>query len=120
MLYTAQYRYSGQDRIDITVKGNHVVGKLYAPTWDMVMGLKNGKISEAEYTSTYYKMLCDRWDNKDYRETTLRLVDMVTGSQPRDLTFVCFCPTGNFCHRYLLVKWFQHNWNILYGGERKI
>lgn len=125
MIYTAQYRYSGQDRIDITVKGNHIVGKLYAPTWDMIMGLKNGKIIEDQYTQMYYKMLCDRWENKDYRETTLSLVDMVTtGSQsvghPRGITFVCFCPAENFCHRYLLVKWFQHNWNVPYGGERSL
>ncbi len=126
MIYTAHYRYNGPDRVDITVKGEHIVGKLYAPTWYMVMGLKHGRINEAEYTQQYYEMLCDRFNNDDNMQTTtLNMIDMVTtGSKsvghPRELTFVCFCRSGAFCHRYLLVRWLQHNWNLIkYGGERR-
>ena len=113
MLYTAQYRYSGQDRLDITVKGNSPAGKIYAPTWDMVSWLKKGKISEGQYTESYYKMLLERWEVAG--SEMLNLVEMV---KDRDLTVVCFCPSGNFCHRHLLVKFFQHNWDVVYGGER--
>ena len=115
MLYTAQYRYPGEDRLDITVKGGCIAGKLYAPTWDMVTGIKRGKLSEKEYTKKYYELLVERW--YDRRDEMQRLVDMV---KDRDITLVCFCPANTFCHRYLLVKFFQHNWNVAYGGERKI
>jgi hypothetical protein len=113
MLYTAQYRYPGQDRLDITVKGNCPAGKIYAPTWEMVRGLKAGTLSEEEYTGQYYNILIDRWQRAG--SEMLNLVDMV---RDRDLTVVCFCPPGAFCHRHLLVKFLQHNWAAEYGGER--
>lgn len=40
---TAQYRYSGNDRLDITVKGNDPIGKIFAPTWEMVRLYKEYK-----------------------------------------------------------------------------
>ncbi len=124
MLYTGQYRYSGKDRIDITVKGGDIVGKLFAPTWDMVQGHKAGSVTSEEYTHRYYELLIDRWKNDycDFRATVVRLVDMATGTvvmPERDLTLVCFCAANAFCHRHLLVKWLQHNWpQTKYGGER--
>jgi hypothetical protein len=130
VLYTAQYRYPGQDRLDITVKGNDPAGKLFAPTWAMVKGVKDGTLSEAWYEETYYNLLIDRW-HKNYlgfRASLAKLVDIVKGGQecfrflygmpPRDITLVCFCPAGTFCHRHLLVKFLQHNYAVEYGGER--
>jgi hypothetical protein len=122
MIYTAQYRYSDKDRIDITVKGGDIAGKLWAPTWDMVNGWKKGNITNEQYSQKYYELLTERWNaSVDFCQSTLRLVDMVNGTKEmpaRDVTFVCFCPPGTFCHRYLLVAWLQHNWNCQYGGER--
>lgn len=115
MIYTAQYRYAGQDRLDITVKGNCPAGKEFAPTWPMVMGVKNGSMTEAEYTEQYFSLLIGRY--KADSETTINLVNMVSD---RDLTVVCFCPNGSFCHRYLLVRYLSHNWDVQYGGERNI
>lgn len=113
--------------MDITVKGKCPVGKVFAPTWDMVNQYKNAMMSEAEYTEYYYKLLLDRW-NSDYlgfRGIVERLVAMLTGTAgmppARSMTLVCFCPTGAFCHRHLLVKWLTYNYpNIQYMGERTI
>ena len=113
MLYTAQYRYPGRDRLDITVKGNCPAGKLYAPTWPMVRGIQSGHLSEEEYTGMYYNLLINRWETQG--QEMLRLVEMV---RDRDVTVVCFEPPGEFCHRHLLVKFLQHNWAVEYGGER--
>jgi len=113
MLYTAQYRYSGRDRLDITVKGNDPAGKLYAPTWAMVKGVKDGTLPESWYEETYYKLLIERWHT--HGEEMARLVDMV---KDRDITVVCFCPANTFCHRHLMVSFFKHNWQVKYGGER--
>jgi len=127
MLYTAQYRYSGQDRLDITVKGNDIAGKMFAPTWKMVTGFKNGFFTEEEYTIDYYNLLTWRWKNNEFDivNSVPRLVDIVVGGKnnmpPRDITLVCFCPANTFCHRHLLVKWLIHNWpQVQYGGERGI
>lgn len=119
MLYTAQYRYPGRDRLDITVKGNDPAGKLYAPTWNMVSRYKKKLLTDGEYAEMYYALLTERWQTH-WQEMT-RLAEMVSGTPQmpeRDITFVCFCPANTFCHRYLLVKWFQNSWSIGYGGER--
>lgn len=116
MLYTAQYRYSGQDRLDITVKGNCPAGRLYAPTWNMVMGMKKGTLSKEEYTKQYYQLLIDRWNGNGRSE--MEVLVKITKTQGRDLTVVCFCPSGTFCHRYLMVNFFKYNWDVPYGGER--
>lgn len=118
MIYTAQYRYPGKDRLDITVKGNNISGKIYAPTWNMVQGVKNKTITEAEYTKQYYELLVERWNkSKEFVEYTTYIVNTFGGIK-EDITIVCFCPSGSFCHRYLLVKFLQYNWAIEYGGER--
>ena len=114
MLYTAQYRYPGEDRFDITVKGNCQTGKLYAPTWSMVNGIKNKTLSHKDYTTQYYNLLLQRWDT--HSKDILHLVNKI---QNQDVTLVCFCPANSFCHRYLLVNFLQYNWTIEYGGERK-
>lgn len=119
MLYTAQYRYPGKDRLDITVKGNCPAGKLYAPTWKMVQGVKDGTMTEEEYTGQYYGLLIERY-NKLGSEM-IKLVEIVQGTAnmpARDVTVVCFCPAGTFCHRHLLVQFLRHNWAVEYGGER--
>jgi len=47
-LWTAQYRYPGPHRLDITVKGRDPIGKMFAPTWDMVKQYKatGGEITD--------------------------------------------------------------------------
>lgn len=117
MLYTAQYRYKGSDRLDITVKGNCIVGRLYAPSWAMVQGVKDGTLSKEDYTKQYYKLLVARWHNGFQGE--MEVMVKMTRDQGRDVTVVCFCPSGTFCHRYLMVNFFKYNWDVPYGGERK-
>jgi len=91
-LYTAHYRYSGSDRVDITVKGKDPLWSAFAPTWDMVMGIKNKTMSEAEYIKRYVAILA-------------RVPKVTWGAllQMEEATFVCFCNTSEFCHRNLLV-----------------
>jgi hypothetical protein len=93
-IYTAHYRYSGEDRVDITVKGQHPEWKLLAPTWGMVMGIKNDTMSEDEYIAKYLKMLdavpISVW-NKLFQMSTI--------------TLVCFCNKDAFCHRNILTNY---------------
>jgi hypothetical protein len=92
-VYTSQYKYDKDCRLDITVKtGIHI----FAPTWDMVMDHKDGKITDKEYTDMYYAKMRESYKhNKDYWEWLLKQDKVV---------LVCFCKPGNFCHRYLLAN----------------
>ena len=124
MLYTAQYRYPGNDRLDITVKGNNIAGKIYAPTWEMVNDWKKDTLSNDGYTAMYYELLIDRFHNmKDFKESTFRMINILCGTNDmpeRDFTVVCFCPADSFCHRHLFVNWMTYNYpQVKYGGEKK-
>lgn len=108
-VYTAHYRYSGPDRVDITVKGQDPQWKEFAPTWDMVMSHKRGSINDEEYIRRYLlildKVSCASWDR------LLRLPEV---------TFVCFCLEAAFCHRNILVNYILKAMGdrITYGGWR--
>lgn len=93
-VFTSQYRYSGPDRLDITVKGNDPIGRVFAPTWNMVNGLKSGTLSVAEYTNKYQKIL-----NASIM-SNLRVWDDILHRER--IVLVCFCPPNHFCHRHLL------------------
>jgi uncharacterized protein YeaO (DUF488 family) len=91
-VYTSQYNYNGDNRLDITVKTGWNV---FAPTWDMVMNYKDGKISQEEYTKQYYdKMRISYANRRDDWNWLLRQEEVV---------LVCFCKAGDFCHRLLLA-----------------
>lgn len=112
-LWTAQYRYPGPHRLDITVKGQDPFGKLFAPTWEMV--------------STYHKS--GRTDNdkqiyvEKYHYAILNVIKRNPGAWGKLLAMphvvlVCFCAAGEFCHRHLLVYYLQE-YGAKYNGEIK-
>ena len=109
-IYTAQYRYSGADRTDITVKGNEQNGRFFAPTWSMVMGVKQGKISEEDYVKLYTDIL--------QNSVSVESWDWFLSVPTR--TLVCFCPKDAFCHRNILVNYLTHIFGdrIKNGGFR--
>jgi len=46
IIHTAQIRYTGPDKLDITVGSAKGLGRTFAPTWNLVMGYKENKIVE--------------------------------------------------------------------------
>lgn len=105
-LYTAQFRYSGDDRLDITVRTGNPI---FAPSWEMVTGIKQETLSEFTYTEQYkavmrlsYTQNYDQWQ---------MLLD-----QP-SVTLVCYCPANTFCHRHILAKLLVEL-GATYVGER--
>jgi len=106
-VYSSNYRYNGADRLDVTMKTNNSLGKALNPgSWDLVMGYKNGKISEEQYIEKYIKRLNEAhpivWDE--------------LGKYSR-VTLVCFCRPGDFCHRVLLAKYLEEKLGANYRGE---
>ena len=82
--------------IDVTVKSGSGLGKAMAPTWAMVMGHKQGKITDAEYTAQYIpimrRALMDgKWLNE------------LLGLNVKNVCFLCYCRDGKFCHSHLLI-----------------
>ena len=117
-IYTAQYKYSGDDRMDITVKGDTPPGNILAPTWDMVRGLQKQTLSQWDYTIQYFSLLLVRMraapESKDTR------FEEIVNSGRQSLTLVCFCPSGEFCHRILAARMIENMGYGKYIGERVI
>lgn len=101
-LYTIQIAHHrkaaslGIEMIDTTVKSGIPA---FAPRWDMVMGHKNGTVSDAEYTTEYNKMMRDSYI------TNQQTWNMMLGKDK--VAIACYCKPGVFCHRHLLREYFQ-------------
>lgn len=110
ILFTAQFRYGGPDRVDVTTRRQHPVGAAFAPSWTtMVAPFREGRISWEQYSERYNAFL---------RTVPATAVNWVL-SQP-EVTFVCFCPKVELCHRSLLAAYFQTMYprSCRYAGER--
>ena len=106
-IYTAQYSYSGDDRLDITVKGQHAVGKVFAPSWTMVTGVKSGQITHEQYEEMY-RVILKVIPEGIYAELKKR----------ESLVLVCFCRPFEFCHRVTLAHELQARGIGKYLGEK--
>jgi len=128
-LWTAQFGYSGPDRLDVTYKTHEAIrvaggGELklnfearwVAPTKEMVHGYKYGwpeldqEGKEIRYVYMYHKIMEKAWED--------HLMDMynVVQNWP-EMTIVCYCKSGEFCHRLLLVE-YMRQLGAIYMGER--
>jgi len=105
--WTAQYRYAGPYRLDITVKGQDPVGRIFAPTWDMVMQHKATK-DDNSYIQEYHKMMVTSYQQNRLVWETILNKDY--------LVLVCFCPADAFCHRHLL-RHYLVELGAVYNGE---
>ena len=83
--------FSDDRFLDVTVKSGD---RTFAPTWKMVMGSKEGKLSAPHYADMYLQLMRDsyRKNRKRWREILER----------EAVILACYCPAGSFCHRYLL------------------
>lgn len=98
--------------VDTTVKGK---SKLFAPTWEMVLGHKDGSWSDEQYTAEYRKRMIQSWlAHREEWEAFLRREEPVA--------IACYCNSGVFCHRHLLKDIFEElckklDIPFLYYGE---
>lgn len=92
-----------------------------APTWNMVHLVKSNyanpeelAAAQADYTRTYRKLIHAR-----FREDPEYFLQYLYG---KEVTFMCYCKAGDFCHRHLLVKFIKvlariYKVEVTYLGE---
>jgi hypothetical protein len=97
-VYTGQLgRYRGPDGLDITLKSSRGLGRAFAPTsWQMVLGVKRGAVSEAQYRAWYLHLL-----RSSYRTHPTAWHQLLAMPQ---VVLLCYCRAGTFCHRHLLAE----------------
>ncbi len=81
--------------------------EIFYPPYELVNGIKTGKISEEEYTKRYLEVLEDRKKDIDTIIPTLKEF-----SQEKDIVFLCYCSPKSFCHRHILRDWLNKNYNL--------
>jgi hypothetical protein len=84
--------------IDTTVKSAKEYAFL-APSWEMVMGHKTQSLSDNQYTELYYELLRSR-----YKANKQPFIKLLTDFKEADIAIACYCTSGQFCHRHLLVN----------------
>lgn len=85
---------TGIELIDTTVKSGLPA---FAPTWDMVLGHKDGSMSNERYTELYQGLMRSSW--RDQQQAWLDLL-----AKPK-IALACYCRPGNFCHRHILASY---------------
>jgi hypothetical protein len=95
-VFTGRVGYDGADGLDTTVKSGKGVGKLFAPTWELVMGYKRKELDEAQYTQSYLALI-----RKRYRSQKTAFIDLLHRER---IVVLCYCSRqASFCHRHLVV-----------------
>lgn len=79
--------------LDVTVKSGN---KAFAPTWKIVIDLKNRDITKKEYITKYVQLMRESFKNN--REEWYQLISQT------EVVVCCYCKAGEFCHRYILVN----------------
>ena len=96
-LTRAQIR-PGVKGVDVTVKSSKGFARAFSPTWSMVMGYKNGTLTEAQYTEQYLKILgavsVEAW----------RWL-YAQAAEGGEVVLLCFCRDGQFCHTHLIIQY---------------
>src|SRR5271166_5340163 len=98
-LYTSNYARHGKDPNGVCISIKPIwwfKGRCYyplAPTWEIVTGVKSGKIDEKEYTKQYLKILA-KLDPQKVVE------DLGDGA-----IMLCYESPKDFCHRHIVACW---------------
>jgi uncharacterized protein (DUF488 family) len=115
-IYTARvgHKDSTKTVLDTTVKSGSGLGLIFAPTWEIVMGVKQGRITQQQYTDAYLEMLRER-----YRASQETFLAILAQDQ---VVVTCYCRAGAFCHRHIVVDVLEkiaakHELAFARGGE---
>lgn len=100
-LYTSNYARNGKhmDAVAISIRApwwyNRKQYPALAPTWDMVLGVKNGTMTTEEYTVEFNKIL----SKLDPQAVANELGD--------GAIMLCYESPNAFCHRHLVAEWMR-------------
>lgn len=97
---TARINTKDPDALNTTIKSASTPeGEALAPTWQMVMDIKNGRITWEQYTQQYLALLRQR-----YAHDKTPFLNILK----RDRTILtCYCTDPQHCHRTLAVDVLQ-------------
>lgn len=99
----------GVQGVDVTVKSAKGFARSFAPNWSMVMGYKNGTLTEAQYTDQYTKIL-DSVSVEAWRWLYAQATD-------GEVVLLCYCRNEWFCHTHLLIDYVTKKYPKAFSKE---
>ena len=115
IIATARINTKDPDRLNTTIKSASTPeGKALAPTWQMVMDSKQGRITWEQYTEQYHALL-----RKRYAQDKTPFLNILKRQR---VVLTCYCTSDKHCHRHLAMIVLQkiavhHNITISLDGE---
>lgn len=115
--------------LDITIKTAQGWARAFCPTWEMVLGHKNGTaqregrpleyprhppLTDKEYTARYHQIL-ERIPDETWRQFW-----RYAQEQGGAVTFLCYCSSGAFCHTHLIIQWLYQRWPHRFEDARDL
>jgi hypothetical protein len=91
--------------LDCTAKSGKGIGKVFAPTWNLLMDSKEGRRTWPEYTEGFYELLRERYASPLHRKAFEEVLN-----SNKTVVFTCYCNDvyeNHHCHRFLLVDIFR-------------
>ena len=108
-VYTADMRYDGDDRIEVSAQGGHFI---FAPPRQLLFDYRLGNTTQDQFQKAYYKFLSENYIN--HRHAWDSILDR------KKIILVCSCNAkGKDCHRYLVVNFLKKLGGV-YRGELKV
>ena len=101
-LYRAQVGTA--DGVDVSRKSAGPLGLPFAPSWDLVMGSKRGRIDRQEYTREYEAQL------RCVPHSCIIALHAEGVRNGGELCLLCYCRDGAHCHTSLLIKYLTRAW----------
>ncbi len=108
MIYTSNYARQGNNPLALSISrkppnwfiGNQLL--LVAPTWDIIMAGKTGKITHEQSTQLYLKLL-----------QTRNIDPSIITNLPDGTMLLCYESPTDFCHRHILADWVKNKTGIV-------
>ena len=115
IIATARINTKDPDALNTTIKSASTPeGKALAPTWQMVMDSKQGRITWEQYTEQYHALL-----RKRYAQDKTPFLSILKRNR---VVLTCYCTDSTHCHRHLAMIVLQkiavhHDITISLDGE---
>ena len=117
-VYTAHRSYAGADRLDVTIKEQDPVGRVFAPApedFRTYSTLKKAGLLTLEAWETYAKA----YRAHMARSASDRADEWARLLARSEVTLVCFCVEPSFCHRRLLGEILREKGAVVLGERPK-
>ena len=111
-IYTSNYARKGHDPLAIAISRtppawfHNLHLPQLAPTWDMIMSMKDGRMSQNQFDKQYIDLLENQHINLNV------LLDKFD-SGPEHTYLLCYETPTDFCHRHLFSSWIEQKTGVI-------